>query len=121
ALVVRVPTLLGVAPYLFALVFLMSGFSEGGRGIVFSAYLLDVTPDDERPLYIGLMNSFLGVGALSPLVGGVLVDRLGYAPVFGLVAGFLVAGALLSLGLRQPSWTPPAEEEEGDAAEAATP
>jgi len=101
-LVAAFPGMRGMAAYLFTLVFILIGFSNNGRGIIFSAYMLDITPTDDRPTYLGFMNSVLGVAALLPMVGGWLVDQWGYEWVFGLAVGLLAAGALLSLRLGRP-------------------
>lgn len=93
------PSAKGVVPYLFALVFMTNGFGEFGRGISFSAYMLDVSPPEDRPTYLGFMNSVLGIAALAPMFGGWLVDHLGYGWLFCLALGLLGTGTLLSLRL----------------------
>jgi hypothetical protein len=42
-------------------------------------YLLEVVPGPQRPIYMGLANTILGVGALVPIIGGILVNTVGYA------------------------------------------
>lgn len=94
--------------YLFAGVFILWGFATGAGPIINSNVILNLAPPDERPFYIGFLNTLLGLATLVPILGGTLVDHLGYEPVF-LLAAALASGALwASGGLRaaQPSPSP---------------
>ena len=77
-----------------------------------SASFLTIIPefcaDDARPTYIGLANTLMApVSALAPLLGGWLVARLGYAPMFATAAVLAGAGALmLALSVREPRHQP---------------
>ncbi len=84
------------------LVALLSGSANDGIGIVAMTYILDVVPENERPTYLGLANAILGLGALVPIVGGRLVEGLGYQPTFLLAAVCALAGLLASRKLREP-------------------
>src|SRR5581483_5318088 len=43
------------------LVFLVSGAANDGNQLSGSTYLLEIAPEDERPTYIGLANTTLGL------------------------------------------------------------
>jgi MFS family permease len=73
-------------------VFLLVGSATDGSAIAGMTYLLEVAPEDERPTYIGLANTILGVGALVPVLGGLLVAHLGYSWTFALGAGVALLG-----------------------------
>lgn len=73
-----------------ALAFLAVGAAADGNMIASMTYLLEVAPEDERPTYVGLANTILGVGALLPVLGGWLVLQIGYQGTF-------LAGACFAL------------------------
>jgi Na+/melibiose symporter-like transporter len=91
----------GLLPaYLFTAVFVLAGLSASGRVIGLSALMLDIVPSAERPRYIGLVNTAVGVVSFVPLLSGLIIDRFGFEPVL-LAATLLLLGAfLVSLGLR---------------------
>ncbi|HUS17111.1 MAG TPA: MFS transporter [Chloroflexia bacterium] len=87
------------APLIFSTVFILSGFASGAGPILNNNLLLTIAPAAERPLYIGFLNTVLGIATLVPILGGTLVDRFGYTPVFVFSAllaacAFLVGGKL---------------------------
>lgn len=74
------------------LVFLLVGSANDGSAMAGMTYLLEVAPEDERPTYIGLANTILGVGALVPVLGGWLVLQLGYGGTFAIGAALALLG-----------------------------
>lgn len=68
------------------LISLISGTANDGINIASTTYLLEIVPSDERPLYMGLANTLLGIGAVVPIIGGIIVNNAGYTVTF-LIAG----------------------------------
>ncbi|WP_022797436.1 MFS transporter [Thermus islandicus] len=91
---------LSLSPGLFGLVFLLQGAYLAALGLATTTYLLNLAPPGERSAAIGLANTLAGLFAFSPVLGGYLADRLGFAALF-LLAALLYALALL-LGRRLP-------------------
>jgi len=85
--------------YLFGLLFVCQGVANSGISIGMHAFLLDIAPPAERPSYIGSVNSILGLISFIPIVGGALIDFLGYEIVFALALAFMLAALLASQGL----------------------
>ncbi|MDP8240725.1 MAG: MFS transporter [Candidatus Hatepunaea meridiana] len=86
----------------FAIAFFVSGgvissFIVGGNN-----YLLQHAPPNKRPLYIGVMNSTLGISVLSAGLGGLIIDHLGYMTLFGLVSVFSLFSIAAALRLLSP-------------------
>ncbi len=79
---------------------LASGTSADGVSIASMTYLLEVAPPEQRPLFMGLANTILGVGALIPVVGGMLVSSFGYQTAFGIAATCSCIGVILARRLR---------------------
>lgn len=66
----------------FALVFVLSGLALGAARIINNNMLLSIAPPAERATYIGFLNTVLGIVILVPVLGGVLVDIVGFQPLF---------------------------------------
>jgi MFS family permease len=83
------------------LVFLVAGVANDGNGISSNTYLLEIVPEDERPTYIGLANTTLGVVTFLPVLGGWLVANVGYSGTFGIAVAFALLGLGASLRLSE--------------------
>ena len=88
---------------------LISGVANDGVGIASMTYLLEISPPNQRPLYMGLANTLLGIGAFIPVVGGLLVNTFGYAVTFLVAMSWSVVALVLSRALTTPV-TPPTPE-----------
>ncbi|MDZ4720825.1 MAG: MFS transporter, partial [Roseiflexaceae bacterium] len=83
------------------LVFLAAGAANDGSMLAGNTYLLEVVPEDERPSYMGLANTTLGLVTFLPVLGGLLVAWLGYNGTFVIALAFALLGALASLRLTE--------------------
>jgi len=99
------PALLSLTGYesaaptiLFGAVFALLGATRTGVTIGALNFLLDVAPDHDRPIYIGLTNTLVGIATLLTASGGILADALGYRPLFAIAFG-LYAIARVAIGL----------------------
>jgi len=80
---------LGIAHWganMFAIVFLLVGFVYSGRRVGFGAYLLDIIPADNRPVFLGIRGTLNVLIVLLPVLGGTIIHFAGYIPIFLLVA-----------------------------------
>ena len=82
----------GPATVLTAAAFLLLGMGDGSIMLGFLNYILDISPPDQRPVYIGLTNTLAGITVLYPFLGGALVVWGGYWVVFVLAAVGIAAG-----------------------------
>jgi MFS family permease len=96
ALVARVGS--GDAGLLAALglVFLVSGAANDGTNLAANTYLLEIVPENERPTYMGLANTALGLVTFLPVLGGWLVANIGYVGTFAVGLVFALLGLLAS-------------------------
>lgn len=96
-----VPGLPAALPYLFSVVFMLSGSSGGALWIGVTNHVLDLASPEDRPRYLALLNFFGAPGALSPLLVGWL---LGFLPFVAVFAGVAICGAAAAaLGWRLPA------------------
>jgi MFS family permease len=96
----------GSAPlaWSFALVFLCIGFSIDGSGTASTTYLLEISPDTERPTYAGVANTVLGVATFLPVFGGWVLTVTGqnYVLLLALGAVFSAIAWAATVRLREP-------------------
>jgi MFS family permease len=88
--------------YTFGLVFAIYGFALSGQNLANMTYMLDIAPDQERAAYVGLINTFLGVVAFVPVIGGTLVDAFGFQFLFLIAFLITLIGVLASGALHEP-------------------
>jgi len=89
-------------PYLAIPLFLLDGAIRPAQILVGSNLLLELVPDIERPLYLGLSNTLVGVAVLVSGLGGLLVDSFGFASLFAVSLGLCLAAYVLTAGLPEP-------------------
>ncbi|MFQ5544686.1 MAG: MFS transporter [Acidiferrobacterales bacterium] len=90
-----VPTLAG-----FAVVFLLLGAVDNGITIAMLGYLMEISPDDQRPAYSGYFNALVAPAALLPLAGAAIVEATSLAGVFLVSLAFAVLQFLTVRRLR---------------------
>ena len=87
--------------YSYALVFLLFGIGLDGFSISGMNLVIEIAPEEQRPLYTALQTNITSVGLFFPIVGGVLLKYLqNYQLIYILSILLLVLGLLLSLKLK---------------------
>ncbi len=97
-----------LGPAAFGLVFVLVGFVMSGRSVGFDPYLLDLAPEDQRTVYVGINGTLNFSRVVLPILGGAVMDLFGFDVAFVLTAGAMGVSLLL-LGSRRE---PPHEEVE---------
>lgn len=81
------------APWVFAVIFFLRGAMAAAQFISGNALVYEFCAPADRAVYLGLANTLPGlVGALAPLLGGLLGSLFGYPVLFALSAGVAAAG-----------------------------
>jgi MFS family permease len=95
---------LAQGPALFHSVFALIGASAAASMLSGIMIVFEFCAPDLRPTYIGLSNTVIGVvAAVTPMIGGLLADVLGYRPLFATAFIFGLLGlALLRWSVREP-------------------
>lgn len=94
--IISLPVLWFVAPtsWFPIVINLISGIAWGGYNLAAFNLLLEITPDQNRSMYVGVYNTLMGVAtSVGPLIGGFAAELLGLRPIF------LMSAALRALGL----------------------
>jgi MFS family permease len=114
AILVLMPPLLGIvagysvpgeSPWftaVYVLLFVFLGAMNNSFMLGHMNYLLEMSPEEKRPIYIGLSNTLTGYIVVVPLLGGVLVNLVSYEPLYILTALCLAPTLALTLRLSEP-------------------
>lgn len=79
--------------------FFASGIVSGMLGSSFLNWVIGYATPEQRPVYSGLFNTMTALGfIISPLIGGLLVELLGYEATF--IASLVMISAALYVALR---------------------
>jgi len=112
AAVCAVPILWFLAPTSGAAIVVnfISGFLWGGYNLAAFNLLLEITPEDNRSMYIGAYNTFMGLAtAVGPVLGGFTAELFGLRSIFLVSFVVQVVGLLMfnrgvsDSGYRKPS------------------
>jgi pilus assembly protein TadC len=89
-------------PYLALPLFILDGAMRPAIVLSGSNFLLELVSEADRPLYLGLSNTLLGIVVLVSGLGGLVVDLLGFSGLFAVALGLGLAGYVLASGLPEP-------------------
>ncbi len=99
-------------PWQACIVSALAALTWAGYNLGAFNLLLAATPDEHRPRYVAMHTTTISVvGAIGPLIGGTLLDAVGFTPVFLLstvVRGFGMI--LFFLLVREPDPVPEVDE-----------
>ena len=83
----------------FAPVFLLNTIAYAGARLGRKTYLVDYAPDSDRPLYVSLSNTIIGVAMLAGSLLGLVAELAGLPIVIGAGLAMLLLASGLSFGL----------------------
>ena len=78
---------------------------QGGTWMGITNYLLDIAPPHDRPAFIAVGNALNISAIILPMVGGLLLARLGYMLIFLIAILFLLLAFVLTCYLVEPRKT----------------
>jgi MFS family permease len=99
-----VVTLAGIMPFpllLYYVTFFLLGYVNGSSWWSFSAYLLDMATDEQRPIYLAASGIMTSILVFNPVIAGALYTAFIPESVFGGSAVLAVVGLLLAWSLRK--------------------
>ncbi len=86
---------------LFVWVFAAIGIVGSALMVGYFNYALEITPPDQRPIYMGLLNALSGTLVLAPLLGGWILTLSSFPTLFGVATFGIAIGLALTPGLRE--------------------
>ena len=88
--------------YAYAIVFLLFGTSLDGFNISGMNLVIEIAPEDKRPIYTALQTNITSLGLFFPVLGGfILKYTSSYTFIYMLTIGLLILGLILSLKLKE--------------------
>jgi len=87
--------------YIYALLFFLFGIGIDGLGISGMNLVIEIAPEEKRPIYTALQTNITSLGLFFPIVGGALLKYVGdYSFIYILTITLLSLGLYLSLKLK---------------------
>ena len=83
-------------------VFVFAGINLGAETLTRYNFAIECASEENRPMYVGLMNACFAPFYLSGILAGWMSDRFGYESVFVGALVFLLAGLFLLAGVQDP-------------------
>jgi hypothetical protein len=84
------------SPYLYGLIFLLIGMAQAGVRLGRKTYLVDGAPEAERPLYVALTNTLVGLVTLAGGALGLVAQAFSVRLLIAIFAVLALLGALAS-------------------------
>jgi len=87
--------------YSYFAIFLLFGIAIDGFSISGMNLVIEIAPEDKRPIYTALQTNLSSFGLFFPILGGLLLKSFdSYSLVYGLSIAILLAGLVVSLKLK---------------------
>ncbi|MDQ3927625.1 MAG: MFS transporter, partial [Chloroflexota bacterium] len=88
--------------YIVAPIFIAGSLATSSAVMFNDLVLLSIAPPAERPVYFGFLNTLAGVASLTLPVGGLLLEYLGYTPLFLLSGVLALCSLVVGRGIERP-------------------
>ena len=83
--------------YSYLLIFLLFGVSVDGFNIAGMNLIIELAPEDKRPIYVALQTNLSSIGLFFPILGGFLLTILGsYQLIYTITIILLLLGVYIS-------------------------
>ena len=88
--------------WLYALVFVLTGFFLNGTSIGYYNYIMELGTEQQRPLFLSTQGTMLLPVHFYPFLGGILADSYGYQAIFLISLAMLMVSTFLTQWLCEP-------------------
>jgi MFS family permease len=99
----------GIPLWLYGAVFFFLGATISGLDMGYLNYLLEIAPEEKRPIYLGFLNTVVSPTIFLSAIGGLIIQVSSFAFLYTLLFGLSLAAVLLSLSLKNMRESVPAE------------
>lgn len=93
--------LIKIPVWLYGSIFFFLGATISGSDMGYTNYLLQIAPEDRRPIYVGFLNTIIGPTVLLSALGGFLIQVSSFAFLYSLVFLISIVSIFLSLSLTE--------------------
>ena len=90
--------------YWYAVIFLLFGIALDGFNIAGMNLVIEIAPEEKRPVYTALQTNISSLGLFFPVLGGIILKFVGsYTVIYGLSILLLLGGLYISTKLVNPA------------------
>jgi MFS family permease len=100
---------LGIPLWLYAAIFFFLGATISGLDLGYLNYLLEIAPEEKRPIYLGFFNTVVGPTTFLSAVGGLIIQMTSFAFLYVLLLVLSVLAIFLSFSLENEKQNRPVE------------
>jgi len=93
---------LGYTAWWLAAIIFITGFAQAGTRMGRKTYLVDAAPENERPLYVAVSNTLVGIIFLGSSLIGLLAALIGVQGVITAFTLMMLAGSVMAFRLPDP-------------------
>jgi MFS family permease len=87
--------------YMYAVIFLLFGVSLDGFNIAGMNLVIEIAPEEKRPVYTALQTNIVSIGLFFPVLGGVILKYVGsYTVIYIISIVLLLTGLYMSRKLK---------------------
>lgn len=85
--------------YVYGAIFFFLGATMSGMDMGYTNYLLEIAPEEKRPIYVGFLNTIVGPTIFLSAVGGLIIQVSSFAVLYSLVFLVSIGSIFFSLSL----------------------
>ena len=82
--------------YIYILIFFLFGISRDGLRNAQMNIILDISPEDKRPIYVAIESTFTSIGLFFPIVGGVVLKFFSFNSLYMITIVFLLMALIFT-------------------------
>lgn len=98
-LLVLASLVFGIPLWVYGAVFFFLGATVSGLDLGYMNYLLQIAPEEGRPIYLGFFNTVVGPTIFLSAVGGLIIQLSSFAFLYALLFALSLVAIYLSLSL----------------------
>jgi MFS family permease len=88
--------------YTYMVVFLLFGVAVDGFNISGMNLIIEIAPEEKRPIYVALQTNLSSIGLFFPILGGVILSLVGsYSLIYIITIILLLLGVYVSSTLKK--------------------
>lgn len=88
--------------FIFGLVFFFNGAALSGNSMGYTNYLLEIAPENSRPISVGLVHTIIAPTIFLSSIGGLILEIFNFWILFGITLIFLIISYLYITYLKEP-------------------
>ena len=100
-LVVLSDVTFGIPLWAYGAIFFFLGATISGLDLGYMNYLLQIAPEEKRPIYVGFLNTVVGPTLFLSAAGGLIIQLSSFAFLYLLMLAISLGAVFLSLSLKK--------------------